>query len=63
MLRARLPLLLVPLAFAACGPSNRESAPGGVTAGEARELNEAAAMLDANSVSTNAVGANEENDQ
>lgn len=40
-----LPLLLL---FAAC--SNEPSPPAGVTPDEERQLNEAAAMLDANSI-------------
>ena len=40
--------------LAACSPS---SEPGAVTADEAHQLNEAAAMLDANSVDLNAVAA------
>ncbi|MEG3085237.1 hypothetical protein U1707_16425 [Sphingomonas sp. PB2P12] len=39
-------------ALAACSPA---SEPGAVTADEAHQLNEAAAMLDANSVDLNAV--------
>ncbi len=41
-------------ALAACSPA---SEPGAVTADEAHQLNEAAAMLDANSVDLNAVAA------
>ncbi|WP_380780787.1 hypothetical protein [Sphingomonas sp. R86520] len=41
-------------ALAACSPT---SEPGAVTADEAHQLNEAAAMLDANSVDLNAVAA------
>ncbi|MES2336907.1 MAG: hypothetical protein V4537_02280 [Pseudomonadota bacterium] len=47
--------LLAPLALlGACG-SDDMSQPGGITAGEAQELNDAAAMLDANAVELNAV--------
>lgn len=35
------------LALAACGPGENEPGPGGVTVGEAKALDEAAAMLDA----------------
>ena len=52
-MRALLPLLLL------AGCSGQPDAPGEVTADEARELNDAAAMLDANSVDPQAV-ANEE---
>lgn len=45
----RLLPLLVPFALAAC-QSGTEPAPGGVTADEAQALNEAAEMLDRNSV-------------
>ena len=38
--------LFVVLAVAACGPGENEPAPGGVTVGEARALDDAAAMLD-----------------
>lgn len=38
---------LLALALAACGASDEDRDVGGVTAGEARALNEAAAMLDA----------------
>ncbi|PTQ63342.1 hypothetical protein C8J45_106132 [Sphingomonas sp. PP-CE-3G-477] len=41
-------------ALAACSPA---SEPGAVSADEAHQLNEAAAMLDANSVDLNAVAA------
>lgn len=44
--------VLLPVALAACSPA---SEPGAVTADEAHQLNEAAAMLDANSVDLNAV--------
>lgn len=42
----RLPLSLCLLALAACGKSDTDPGPGGVTMGEARALDEAAAMLD-----------------
>ena len=46
-------LLFLPILPAACsGPADQ---PGQVTADEARELNEAAEMLDANSIDLNAV--------
>ncbi|MCJ2188896.1 hypothetical protein [Novosphingobium beihaiensis] len=35
------------LALAACGKADNDPGPGGVTVGEARALDEAAAMLDA----------------
>lgn len=37
------------LALAGCGATDSADGPGGVTAGEARALNEAAAMLDSRS--------------
>lgn len=52
-----LPLLL----GAAC--SGGDAPPGGVTADEARQLNEAAEMLDANSVDLNAVATNDQDPQ
>lgn len=46
----RAPFLLPALALmpvlAACGPSDNDPGPGGVTVGEARALDEAAAMID-----------------
>lgn len=39
-------LLLCVLALSACGSSDSDPGPGGVTVGEARALDEAAAMLD-----------------
>ena len=40
-------LALLPLALiAACGPSDSDPGPGGVTVGEARALDEAAEMLE-----------------
>ena len=51
--------VLVPLAvLASCG-SDDTSQPGGITAGEAQELNDAAAMLDANAVELNELPAAE----
>ena len=49
-----LAAVLFPALLAACSPA---SEPGAVTADEAHQLNEAAAMLDANSVELNAVAA------
>lgn len=44
----RLPVpILLSLALAACGPGENDPGPGGVTVGEAKALDEAAAMLDA----------------
>lgn len=54
MLSAVLPLALL----AACSRGGSDD-PGAVTADEARQLNDAAAMLDANSVDLNATTANE----
>lgn len=51
-----LPLAL--LMLNACGGA--DNVPGGVSADEAAALNDAAVMLDANSVSSDAIGANEE---
>ncbi|MCJ2178648.1 hypothetical protein [Novosphingobium album (ex Hu et al. 2023)] len=39
--------LLAVLALAACGKADNDPGPGGVTVGEARALDDAAAMLDA----------------
>ncbi|MGC6400739.1 hypothetical protein ACNI3Q_09185 [Sphingomonas sp. FW199] len=44
-------LILLPIALlAACGPSQSDPGPGGVSVGEAQALNEAAEMLDVNAV-------------
>lgn len=40
------PALALMPALAACGPSDNDPGPGGVTVGEARALDEAAAMID-----------------
>lgn len=48
-------LLLPLLMLAACGETPDDAASGGITPDQARELNQAAAMLDANSVSAAAV--------
>lgn len=44
----RFSLLAAPaaLCLAACGPSDNDPGPGGVTVGEARALDEAAEMID-----------------
>ena len=47
MLRTGLPAALAgTLALTGCGPNDTDPGPGGVTVGEARALDEAAAMLD-----------------
>lgn len=51
-----LPIVL--LMTTACGDADQ--VPGGVSADEAAALNDAAAMLDANSVSVNAIDAQED---
>ena len=56
MIPARSPLAAAGLLLlAACGADDQEPDPRGVTARVARELNEAAAMLDDNSVAAEAV--------
>ena len=52
------PVLTAALLLAACS-SDPEPQPGGLTADDQAQLNDAAAMLDANSVDLNAVTANE----
>lgn len=47
MHRRRAGILASALLLGACGANDSAEGPGGVTAGEARALNEAAAMLDA----------------
>ena len=42
-----LPLAALSLLLATCGPGENEPGPGGVTVGEAKALDDAAAMLDA----------------
>ena len=54
----RAAFLVAPLLLAACSGGGEQL--GAVTANEARELNEAAEMLDANAVSLNAVEEDEE---
>jgi hypothetical protein len=49
----RVAAVLIPVMLAACSSASEQ--PGAVTADEAHQLNEAAAMLDANSVDLNAV--------
>jgi hypothetical protein len=51
---------LAALLLAACGPS--DDAHGDVSQSEAQALNDAAAMLDANSVDANAVSVDGENE-
>jgi hypothetical protein len=52
-------MLALPLALAGCGASDNDPGPGGVTVGEAQELNEAAAALDVNAA-TQDVAINQE---
>ena len=47
MKRTALALATLCLSLAACGPGENEPGPGGVTVGEAKALDDAAAMLDA----------------
>jgi hypothetical protein len=54
----RLALLVPALLLTACGDDDAND-PGGLSASEAQELNEAAAMLDANAVDLNEVTGNE----
>ena len=54
----RWPLLLAPLLLAACGQRSDDPGLGGLSHSEASQLNDAAVMLDANSVSANAVTTN-----
>ncbi|OYY89983.1 MAG: hypothetical protein B7Y45_09690 [Sphingomonas sp. 28-66-16] len=51
-------IVALPLLLAACGGRDTDSS--GATASEARQLNDAAAMLDDQSVSANAVIANDQ---
>ena len=45
--RTRLPIVATMLVIvAACGPSDNDPGPGGVTVGEARALDEAAEMIE-----------------
>ena len=57
----RLLLLLTPLVLlAACGQRANDPGLGGLSPSETSQLNDAAAMLDANSVSANAVANDQE---
>jgi hypothetical protein len=49
----RAAILIAPFLLAACSGGGEQ--PGAVTADEARELNEAAEMLDANSIEVNMI--------
>jgi hypothetical protein len=51
----RAALLLAPLLLAACGQRSDDPGLGGLSRSEASQLNDAAVMLDANSVSADAV--------
>ena len=62
-LAARLALLLAPLLLAGCGQRRDDPGLGGLSRSEASQLNDAATMLDANSVSSNALGNNQETSQ
>jgi hypothetical protein len=59
MSRLILPVLPSLLLLAACSGSGGSDDPGAVTADEAAQLNDAAAMLDANSVDLDAVTSND----
>ena len=54
----RRAILIAPALLAACSGGGEQ--PGAVSADEARELNQAAEMLDANAVSLDAVGKEDE---
>ena len=53
-MRALIPAALLPLALAATACHREEPQPAGLTADDQAQLNDAAAMLDANSVDLNA---------
>lgn len=50
--RLTISVLTIPFLLGACGSNDSAEGPGGVTADEARALNEAAAMLDARAENT-----------
>lgn len=54
-----LPVLALVPALTACGPSDNDPGPGGVTVGEARALDEAAAMIDQRRTPAEALAAEE----
>jgi hypothetical protein len=56
--RWRAALLLAPLLLAACGQRSDDPGLGGLSHSEASQLNDAAVILDANSVSADAINTN-----
>lgn len=50
-------ILFAPLLLIACGAADDDTAPGGVTQGEAAALNDAAAMLDDDAMAPEAANA------
>jgi hypothetical protein len=61
MIRRAIPAAALLLAITACNNSGTDAT--GATPSEARQLNEAAAMLDANSVNANAVAPSDQENQ
>ena len=57
MRQAALLTVLAALALASCGKADNDAGPGGVSVGEAKALDEAAQMLDAQRLPTEAAAA------
>jgi hypothetical protein len=55
--RSVLPPVLIALALGACGKADNAAGPGGVSVGEAKALDEAAAMVEAQRLPAEAIAA------
>ena len=57
------PVLAITALLAACGPSDNDPGPGGVTVGEARALDEAAQMIEERRIPADALAEQDEAEQ
>ena len=62
-MRAALALLALTALLAACGPSDNDPGPGGVTVGEARALDEAAQMIEERRIPADVLAEQDEAEQ